>query len=54
MLTGATLSIIFYSILAFSGVILLLVFVLMYAQAKLVNSGDVEIIVNGDTANPMR
>jgi len=54
MLTGATLSIIFYSILAFSGVILLLVFVLMYAQAKLVNSGDVEIIVNGDTANPMK
>ncbi len=54
MLTGATLSIIFYSILAFSGVILLLVFVLMYAQAKLVNSGDVQIIVNGDTANPMK
>ena len=54
MLTGATLSIIFFSILAFSGVILLLVFVLMYAQAKLVNSGDVEIIVNGDTANPMK
>ena len=47
------LSIILTSIAAFSLVILLLVLILLYAQSKLVQSGDVKIIVNGDDANPI-
>ena len=46
-------SIIITSIVAFSVVILLLVFILLYAQSKLVQSGDVKIIVNGDESNPI-
>ena len=46
-------SIIITSIVAFSAVILLLVLILLYAQSKLVQSGDVKIIVNGDEANPI-
>lgn len=46
-------SIIITSIVAFSAVILLLVLILLYAQSKLVQSGDVRIIVNGDEANPI-
>lgn len=46
-------SIIITSIVAFSVVILLLVFILLYAQSKLVQSGDVKIIVNGDEKNPV-
>lgn len=46
-------SIIITSIVAFSVVILLLVFILLYAQSKLVQSGDVKIIVNGDEKNPI-
>lgn len=46
-------SIIITSIIAFSAVILLLVFILLYAQSKLVQSGDVRIIVNGDEKNPI-
>ena len=46
-------SIIISSIVAFSVVILLLVLVLLYAQSKLVQSGDVKIIVNGDEENPV-
>ncbi len=46
-------SIIITSIVAFSVVILLLVLILLYAQSKLVQSGDVKIIVNGDEANPI-
>ncbi len=41
------------SILAFTAVILLLVFILLFAQSKLVQSGDVKIIVNGDESNPI-
>lgn len=41
------------SILAFTVVILLLVFILLFAQSKLVQSGDVKIIVNGDDSNPI-
>lgn len=41
------------SVIAFSAVILLLVFVLLYAQSKLVQSGPVNIIINGDTKNPI-
>jgi len=41
------------SILAFTAVILLLVFILLYAQSKLVQSGDVRIVVNGDDSNPI-
>ncbi len=46
-------SVIITSIVAFSAVILLLVLILLYAQSKLVQSGDVKIIVNGDEANPI-
>ena len=44
-------SVIITSIVAFSAVILLLVLILLYAQSKLVQSGDVRIIINGDEAN---
>lgn len=37
------------SVLAFTVIILLLVVVLLYAQSKLVQSGDVRIVVNGNT-----
>ena len=40
------------AIVAFTLVILLLVLVLLFAQSKLVQQGDVQIIINGDTANP--
>ena len=36
------------SVVAFSIVILLLVFILLFAQSKLVQSGDVNIVINGD------
>ena len=45
--------IIITSIVAFTMVILLLVFILLFAQSKLVQSGDVKITINGDTANPI-
>jgi len=41
------------SIIAFTFVILLLVVVLLFAQSKLVQSGDVKIVVNGDEDNPI-
>lgn len=41
------------STLAFTLVILLLVFILLFAQSKLVDSGDVKIIINGDESNPI-
>jgi Na+-transporting NADH:ubiquinone oxidoreductase subunit F len=44
-------SVIITSIVAFSAVILLLVLILLYAQSKLVQSGDVKIIINGDSDN---
>lgn len=46
-------SVIITSIIAFTLVILLLVLVLLYAQSKLVQSGDVKIIVNGDAEKPL-
>jgi len=44
---------VFTSIAAFTIVILMLVFVLLYAQSKLVQSGDVKIVINGDESNPV-
>ena len=41
------------SISAFTIVILLLVVVLLFAQGKLVQSGPVQIVVNGDEQNPI-
>ena len=41
------------SIIAFTAVILLLVFILLFAQSKLVQSGDVTIVINGDNDNPV-
>ena len=46
-------TVIITSIIAFTLVILLLVLVLLYAQSKLVQSGDVKIIINGDTEQPL-
>lgn len=46
-------SIILTSIVAFTVIILLLVFILLFAQSKLVQSGDVKIFVNGDESNPI-
>ena len=40
--------IIISSIIAFTFVIIILVLILLYAQSKLVQSGDVKIIINGD------
>jgi Na+-transporting NADH:ubiquinone oxidoreductase subunit F len=45
--------IILSSIAAFTVVIVLLVLLLLFAQAKLVQSGDVRIIINDDEANPL-
>ena len=45
--------IILTSIVAFTVVILLLVFILLFAQSRLVQSGDVKIVVNGDESNPI-
>ncbi|MDW7690396.1 NADH:ubiquinone reductase (Na(+)-transporting) subunit F [Flammeovirgaceae bacterium SG7u.111] len=41
------------SIVAFAIIILFLVVLLLFAQSKLVQSGDVKIIINGDTENPV-
>tara|TARA_Y100001972_G_C7667549_1_gene338058 strand:+ start:10227 stop:11525 length:1299 start_codon:yes stop_codon:yes gene_type:complete len=41
------------SIIAFTVVILLLVLILLFAQSKLVQSGPVKIIINGDEKNPL-
>ena len=41
------------SIIAFTVIILLLVLILLFAQSKLVQSGDVNIVVNGDEDNPI-
>jgi Na+-transporting NADH:ubiquinone oxidoreductase subunit F len=46
-------SIVLTSIFAFTAVILLLVFVLLFAQSKLVQSGPVNLIINGDTEHPV-
>lgn len=45
--------IIITSIVAFTAVILLLVFILIFAQSKLVQSGDVNILINGDDSQPV-
>ena len=44
---------ILWALLVFSGVILLLSMMLIYARKQLVPQGNVTIIVNGDTANPL-
>ncbi len=46
-------SVIITAIVAFAVVILLLVLILLFAQSKLVQSGDVRIVVNGDESEPM-
>ena len=45
--------IILTSIAAFTLVIILLVFILLFAQSKLVQSGDVNIVINGDSGSPV-
>jgi Na+-transporting NADH:ubiquinone oxidoreductase subunit F len=46
-------SVIITSIVAFTLIILLLVFILLFAQSKLVTSGDVKIVINGDEDKPL-
>lgn len=46
-------TVIITSIIAFTLVILLLVLVLLYAQSKLVQTGDVKIIINGEAEKPL-
>lgn len=46
-------SIVITSIIAFTFIILLLVLILLFAQSKLVQSGDVKIFINGDEKNPL-
>ena len=41
------------SIVAFTIVISILVLLLLYAQSKLVQSGDVQIVINGDSEKPL-
>ena len=41
------------AIIAFSIIILLLVMILLFAQSKLVQSGDVQIVINGDEGNAL-
>lgn len=41
------------AVVAFTLVILLLVVILLYARSKLVQTGDVRIIINGDEENPV-
>lgn len=50
---STTLFSILLTVVIFSVVILLLAFMLIYARKKLVPQGDVKIIVNGDTENPL-
>ena len=38
---------------AFSGIILILVLVIIFARSKLVSSGNVSIEINGDATNPI-
>ena len=38
---------------AFSGIILLLVLVIIFARSKLVSTGNVSIEINGDASNPI-
>ncbi len=41
------------AIVAFSAIIILLVLILLFAQSKLVQSGDVTIVINNDKENPI-
>lgn len=47
------ISFVLFGTVAFTAIILLLTFGLLVAQKKLVPQGDVHIIVNGDTENPL-
>ncbi|MCP4458067.1 MAG: NADH:ubiquinone reductase (Na(+)-transporting) subunit F [Cytophagales bacterium] len=46
-------SLVIIAVIAFTAVILLLVFVLLFAQSKLVQSGPVNLIINGDKEKPL-
>ena len=43
-----------WAIVAFSALLLVLAFGLIYAQKKLVAQGDVKIVINGDEENPLK
>ena len=40
-------------VVSFSGIILLLVMVIIFARSKLVSTGNVSIEINGDDSNPI-
>ena len=40
-------------VLAFSGIVLTLVIVIIAARSKLVSTGNVSIEINGDSSNPL-
>ncbi|HRG66049.1 MAG TPA: hypothetical protein PLV12_09600 [Saprospiraceae bacterium] len=42
-----------WAIIAFSAILLILAFGLIFAQKKLVAQGDVKIIINGDESKPI-
>ncbi|MCK5520008.1 MAG: NADH:ubiquinone reductase (Na(+)-transporting) subunit F, partial [Candidatus Marinimicrobia bacterium] len=44
----SSLTIILLSIVVFTGLIVILVSILNFAASKLINSGDVKIMINGD------
>jgi len=46
-------SLVIIAVLAFTAIILLLVFVLLFAQSKLVQSGPVNLVINGDKENAL-
>lgn len=53
MILAINISIIIYGVVAFLLIILLLSSLLLYAKSKLVPSGDVKIIVNGQSEEPL-
>ena len=53
MIALAAYSIYVWSVIAFSGVILLLSVLLIFARKKLVPQGDVKLVINHDNDNPV-
>ena len=53
MILMIDLMFVLWAIIAFSAILLILAFGLIYAQKKLVAQGDVKIIINGDESKPI-
>ncbi len=54
LIMGIEIQTIILALLVFSGLILALSYLLLYANKQLVPQGEVEIVVNGDRENPLR